>query len=38
MHAIDPTPLGDIATKRLEELSETEWLRLIAIVRQNAKQ
>ncbi len=38
MQNIDPTPLGDIASKRLEELDEKDWLTLIAIVRQSAKQ
>ncbi len=38
MHDIDPTPLGDIAQKRLEELGEKDWLTLIGVVRQSAKQ
>ena len=32
------TPLGDIAQKRLEELGEKDWLMLIGVVRQSAKQ
>lgn len=37
MHDIDPTPLGDIASRRLEELAENDWLTLIGVVKQSAK-
>lgn len=35
MQNIDPTPLGDIAQKRLEELAEKDWLTLIGVVKQS---